>query len=48
MGMRETTMREVMRFSRPSLRTLHRGICDPVRTTGLASPSSMNGRAEAV
>ena len=38
----------VMRLSRPSLRISHSGICEPVSTTGLSSPPSMNDSAEAV
>ena len=39
---------EVIRLSRPSLRISHMGICEPVRMTGFASPSSMKESAEAV
>ena len=39
---------EVIRLSRPSLRSSHSGICEPVRMTGLERFSSMKESAEAV
>ena len=42
------TISEVRRLPRASLRVSHIGICEPVSTTGLARPSSMNDNAEAV
>ncbi len=39
---------ELMRLSLPSLRSSQRGIWEPVKTTGLSSPSSIKERAEAV